>query len=248
MVYVILGMHKSGTTLVAETLHKSGIDMVEEADQDQDYQTGNKYERLSCKEINKDILGCTDLESLDTLEDLQVSEISAQQEKQIQQVIQQCNNSYDQWGFKDPRTCITYPVWKQYLPEDHKLIVVYRHPYQVMHHYLRNKRLDDKLVRTYKSVKGWKSYNNLLLNILNTTDQDTFVFNYQDFMNDGSILEALSQFCGLPMANTIQKSNYHNQKTNNSFIKLLDLPHQQKALDIYHDLESFRSLSPNKAL
>ncbi|MEM9829705.1 MAG: sulfotransferase [Bacteroidota bacterium] len=240
-------MHKSGTTLLAETLHKSGINMVEEAIKDQDYHTGNKYERLSFKNINKSILDCEDLESLDTLEDLQISETSRQQETYMRQSIQQCNNSYQYWGFKDPRTCITYPLWKQYLPK-HKIIAIYRHPYQVMQHYLRNKRLDDKLKRTYKSVKGWKFYNSLLLNILENTDQDTFIFNYEDFMHNASILQGLSEFCGLPMVNTILKSSYHNKKTNNSFIKLLDFPAQRKALDIYYKLESLRSDTPRESI
>ena len=41
MTYVVLGMHKSGTTLVAEILHRSGIPMVE-ATSSADYYAGNK--------------------------------------------------------------------------------------------------------------------------------------------------------------------------------------------------------------
>ncbi len=44
MIYVIFGMHKSGTTLVAEMLHKSGINMGD-FDESVSYDIGNQYER-----------------------------------------------------------------------------------------------------------------------------------------------------------------------------------------------------------
>ena len=34
VIYVVLGMHKSGTTLVSQTLHKSGVSMGPEFDED----------------------------------------------------------------------------------------------------------------------------------------------------------------------------------------------------------------------
>ena len=58
MIYVVLGMHKSGTTLISETLHESGINMGEFSDIQQGigYDEGHKYERRETQQINRQIL------------------------------------------------------------------------------------------------------------------------------------------------------------------------------------------------
>lgn len=47
MIFVVLGMHKSGTTLVSQILHHSGIPMGDGFDENVTYDGGNKYERES---------------------------------------------------------------------------------------------------------------------------------------------------------------------------------------------------------
>ncbi|MGM0484512.1 MAG: hypothetical protein ACQERI_08185, partial [Candidatus Krumholzibacteriota bacterium] len=46
MIFVLLGMHKSGTTLISRMLHESGINMCGEPCGEASYDAGNKYERL----------------------------------------------------------------------------------------------------------------------------------------------------------------------------------------------------------
>jgi hypothetical protein len=48
-------MHKSGTTLVAETLPRAGINMGEFREE-LDYETGNKYEHLDFRTLNRELL------------------------------------------------------------------------------------------------------------------------------------------------------------------------------------------------
>ncbi len=55
MIYIVLGMHKSGTTLVAQTLHAAGINMGD-FDESLTYDTNNKYERHDTQELNRDLL------------------------------------------------------------------------------------------------------------------------------------------------------------------------------------------------
>lgn len=58
MIYVIMGMHKSGTSLIAETLHKSGINMGY-FDEQLSYDEANHYERWHTSELNHYLLGTT---------------------------------------------------------------------------------------------------------------------------------------------------------------------------------------------
>ena len=53
MIYIILGMHKSGTTLISQILHKSGINMGN-FNEDVSYDQGNKYERPASQKINRE--------------------------------------------------------------------------------------------------------------------------------------------------------------------------------------------------
>jgi len=66
MIYVILGMHKSGTTLISQILHKSGINMGE-FNEDVSYDQGNQHERPAAQKINREILKCGDAHSLDVI-------------------------------------------------------------------------------------------------------------------------------------------------------------------------------------
>ncbi len=63
MIYLVLGCHKSGTTLVSEMLHSSGIQMIDDAGAVEEtagqsgYDDGRFYERSEWVRLNADILG-----------------------------------------------------------------------------------------------------------------------------------------------------------------------------------------------
>ena len=59
MNYVVLGMHKSGTTLVSQMLHQSGINMGD-FDPLVSYDRGNQYERESALQLDMDIMRAKD--------------------------------------------------------------------------------------------------------------------------------------------------------------------------------------------
>ena len=65
MIYIVLGMHKSGTTLLSQILHHSGISMGENFNESVSYSQGNKYERETTQQINKEILGDPTAYSID---------------------------------------------------------------------------------------------------------------------------------------------------------------------------------------
>ena len=52
---VVLGMHKSGTSLVAQALHRSGIHMGD-FQEHLDYDAGNKFEHHDFQAINRELL------------------------------------------------------------------------------------------------------------------------------------------------------------------------------------------------
>ncbi len=161
---IILGMHKSGTTLLSKTLHLSGINMVDEVFKGE-YDEGNKWERSALVALNKSALKCGNKLSLYV--NTPIKEKDANWEAvvpAIKKEVSRLNMNHDQWGFKDPRTCMTYLGWNSILPE-HKLICVIRHPYAIWPRYRRVKKRGGFLKRMKSCLSFIKCYNAHLLSI-----------------------------------------------------------------------------------
>lgn len=205
MIYVVLGMHKSGTTMISEMLHESGINMVDNRQADVGYYDGNKMEREAFVDINHALLQSRGVYSLDIDTTISIERPTPNIERRIESLISDCNDRYGDWGVKDPRACITYPVWRRYLPE-HRLIYVFRNPIDVAHHYYR---LVDGLRKWrdfHKSLESWKRYNELALDHIRTSGQPSIVVDYDDYLSPGSSLAELSAFVGVDIADTRSRS------------------------------------------
>lgn len=193
MVYVVLGMHKSGTTLISEVLHHSGINMVDNVDPSLDYDRGNKWERESTKQLNLKLLAAEGTFSLakgrpDALK------LTPELREQMRKIAEDCGRRFPDWGFKDPRTCTLYDLWAEALPE-HKIIVVYRSPEETWEHY---RRISGKQLFTalFQFLPRWCEYNGKILEHLERTKAPFLVVRYEQFMHDAKEFERLEKFVG----------------------------------------------------
>jgi hypothetical protein len=180
MIYIVLGMHKSGTTLISETLHHSGVNMVENRKSDRTYDQGNFYERTSIQEFNREILGVKPFINGFTLLDLPAPNELAIDEnlrKRLCELIQTNNLKYRNWGFKDPRTCFTYPIWASELPE-HKIIAAYRSPSEIWARLRRHPIYHNNLYRAWKFINRWYEHNINILNYLHNTNMQYLVLSF----------------------------------------------------------------------
>ncbi len=242
MIYVVLGMHKSGTTLIAEVLHHSGISIVDNTDTDLDYDTGNKYERTSTKAINHELLGSDGSFSLKVLED-KLLHANQDLRRRMQQLVANLTAAHPDWGFKDPRTCLTYPVWAEALPP-HKLIVVYRSPREVWQHY-RTSRLTHRFSVTLNPLTAWCDYNRLITQYLKSTKAPFIVVNYERFMSEQGEFERLQRFVGRPLTDRRKSSMYRSKPQPSVLSNMLwtinRLQMRDKAERLAKELESFRN-------
>ncbi len=234
MIYVVLGMHKSGTTLVAEILHKSGIQMINPNDGDPDYDTGNKYERISTALLNKKLLDCWDTYSLDILPGELSAKALADFQENVQQIVKEARSGTDNWGFKDPRTCLTYQQWQKHLPK-HRLIVVYRHPAQVMKHYEKRNLRRKKLTILYKALKAWSIYNGQILKIVNNTTAEHIVINFEQFMSGQKEIERLAKFIGHPLNDARDLNKYKMKNNKHLFLDPVD-----RLQTFFHGIEPYK--------
>jgi hypothetical protein len=190
---VVLGMHKSGTTLVSLMLHRSGIAMVDREEAG-GYDEGNHFERMSTNALNKRLLDRAGGNSLRTFRPLDPTGVPFQLREDAANLVTELESRGVAWGFKDPRTCLTYGFWKQVLPA-HKLICVYRAPSEVHAHYT-GKRSPD-VTRGIRTLRAWYEYNLGMLNAYRQGAPGTrLLIDYGKLMQDEYQLERLSSFVG----------------------------------------------------
>lgn len=196
MLHIVLGMHKSGTTLVSQILHRSGIDMVDEVETDVGYDEGNKWERESTKAINHSILGSNGVYSLEALRG------GAKDDPEIlsrmRAVVRELGSRHADWGFKDPRTCLTYGLWAQALPE-HRIIVVYRTAEEGWTHYWRSTVGHRRLTVFREFLPRWCEYNAAILAIVERTTMPAIVLHYSALMRGEDEFRRLERFLDRPL-------------------------------------------------
>lgn len=202
MIYVILGMHKSGTTLIAESLMKSGINMGFDLNPEESDYLSEKCESRLLRDINKYLLkshnkGSDTISRLPLLQEEELKRV----ESMIQTFIEK-QKKYADWGMKDPRLVLTFDMWKKYL-DQYKLIVVFREPEDVVMHYLKVYSPIRQLLffpyLIYRALKVWRIYNEQILKISAESTVDTIFINYNKFMKSEVELEKLSDFVGIDL-------------------------------------------------
>jgi hypothetical protein len=207
-------MHKSGTTLVSQILHHSGINMGE-IDERVGYDKGNQYERESTWRLNDDILGSRGLLSIDIAAP-QTLRMTEDQRQRMRNIIADCNQTYLDWGFKDPRTTLTYPLWAEELPA-HKIIAIYRPVDQLWQRYrpkLHRRYRDFKMAR--KLVERWTEHNHSLIQILSSTPHEYAVFEFGDLMRVPEEFARFQAFSGRELVDQRRHDLYRRRNSGRS--------------------------------
>ena len=190
MTVIVLGMHKSGTSLVAEMLHRSGVSMVRSFDENQSYEQGRKFERLEVVHLNQEILGFGDPAVVHARPP--IIEATETQRTRLREILRDCAESGPDWGIKDPRLCWTYPIWESEIG-DHRLVVVYRSLGKVWWHY---NRPPGRRNWTHHVLRAWCEYNEGILEVLERTTRDFVVVSYEKLMTSDRELKRLEAFVG----------------------------------------------------
>ena len=200
MIYVVMGMHKSGTTLISSLLHHSGINMSEGVES-RSYEENGFYERDSTYKVNLDLLG---LKTSDILFFSRPSQLqmTPEQRQQMCNIIDSNMQLHQNWGFKDPRTTLTYPLWEQVLPM-HQIIVVYR-PVEDMWRRFKysGKKFWKNFSRSIALVMRWCEYNQSVLAILENTSRKNLLVSYRELLTGDHEYQRLENFIVQPLVDT----------------------------------------------
>lgn len=193
-VVIVLGMHKSGTTLIAETLYRSGISMIG-AEAAGGYDDGNKMERAETRALNMGLLGDQGTESLRLIRPLPPGAATPAQIDQAKALIGALGTA--PWGFKDPRTLLTFDFWQEVIDAP-VLIGVFRDPIEVFGHYITRagrRWISRDPAFLPDALRSWCIYNQKLLD-LKRRHPDLLLLDYADFMTTDTGMQRLSAHLG----------------------------------------------------
>ena len=119
---VVLGMHSSGTSMISGILHAIGINMnPSPSGKVRHYKTNEDVDffRLNVRILASLKGGWLDPPTKDQIKGTRF-------EREIKVLITNRNKD-DLWGFKDPRTCITAPLYHSHLRSPYYILVLRRH-------------------------------------------------------------------------------------------------------------------------
>ncbi len=219
MIYLVLGMHKSGTTLVSQILHNSGINMGD-FDQEISYDRGNTLERFEFLIYNTAIMNIRILDAgvkqyrrVTTLEGFTLPRLIR---NVLTRAVERLDRKFPEWGCKDPRMCLTYQVWREILPL-HRIISVVRDPFEVADRYCKyvNRfRILKRLVTRLRVISSWYLHNSAILEIVRDNGPDCTVVDYNRLMSEEGDKEfrKMEKLCGRKLTDTRDRSLYRNRK------------------------------------
>lgn len=212
---IILGMHKSGTTLLAEILHRTGIVMVDGPAETGGYDSGQKMERARAQTINKTYLACGDAPSNDVTtparpDPARHAACLAQAKEMITDL---SSLGAPPWGFKDPRTLLCLPLWLEAFDTARiapQLIGIYRHPIEVFGHYKRllgRKWLHRDPGYLLRVLNSWCAHNRALHDLARR-HADLVLFEFTALMTEDAEMARLAQAIAAPLEDMRQAGMY----------------------------------------
>lgn len=217
---IIVGCHRSGTSILSKILHHSGLWMGGDLNSHSESVEFLKINELVFHEFgaswsNPDNLINSlesNFESVWQVFEKGLSDfhkpayISWFSEKKL--ILGKRN-----WGWKEPRTTITFPLWIRLFPSA-KIINIQRHGFDVALSIQKREKKRDKSSYLYdpkledfnESFKLWLKYNTWIDKQLESVPKEnTIAFHYEDFINGDFEINQLSEFLSLDLSKKFKK-------------------------------------------
>lgn len=237
---ILLGMHRSGTSLLARILSELGIYM----GNDVNIHHESKY----FLKANENILSIchTDWDYPRQVEYLYEDNISFENtfhhfEKEINSLNfqkeyigrynrllkPQLNKDY-KWGWKEPRTTITFPIWSKIFP-DAKFIYLYRNGIDVAaslyyreinrRGVIHSKPYSLRCLNLDRAFELWEEYNTFFFENMNYIPPDNLIIiSYEEFLKEPQkIVGRINNFIKLTVDNEKVKDICKTIKSDNAF-------------------------------
>ena len=146
-VLIILGMHRSGTSLVANWLHNCGLHLGDKLFEESLYNKKGYFEDSDFIEVHEEIFRLNNISSGGFMPPLDIT-LDAECKNKMKMLVDNKNYMREQWGWKEPRTCLFIDYYKKLIPSA-KYLIVYRDYFFVVDSLIR-RELKSKQLRYRK--------------------------------------------------------------------------------------------------
>jgi hypothetical protein len=209
-VLVILGMHRSGTSLITRWLHKCGIDIGQNLAGPDLGNIDGHFEDMDFSSVHENILVGHGIKA-HGLMDRVILKLTEKEKRRLLNLIEGKMKLNHEWGWKDPRTCLFLSFYRERLTSTGYYFIILRHYSAVVSSLiirdfkyfekskLSNQGLINKLKwyilykgkkrnefyakRSEAYLKVWITYNKELLNHILSIEKNKFLLiNYQDLI------------------------------------------------------------------
>lgn len=194
----ILGMHRSGTSMITRLIHLCGLYLGPEKDLMQPQASDNPegyWENINIQMLNDrilEVLGAT----WDTPPVLTAGWTEQANLRVLQNRVHGVVNNWEQaglWGWKDPRTMLVLEFWQKLFP-DTKYILCMRSPLEVAYSLSKRGLSGAPFDQT---LQLWEIYHEAVLSVLQP--EQYLVTHYETFFYDPAAeLRRILRFIGLP--------------------------------------------------
>ncbi|WP_287523656.1 glycosyltransferase [Okeania sp. SIO2C2] len=177
-VFIITGMHRSGTSLTASLFQSVGVNIGEKLVRPEYGNIRGHFEDIEFVELQKGILGSQGLDDLGSNVEIIEIPVNKQYLKAAKRLIKNRKEAQDNlgkiWGWKDPRTTLFLNFWLDLLP-DAKFIFVYRSPWEVVDSLYRRATDENLLEQPEIAVKMWLNSNQRILDFYQNFSQQCLI-------------------------------------------------------------------------
>jgi hypothetical protein len=221
--FIILGMHRSGTSCLAGILEKAGVYFGAVSKSNSFNEKGN-FENKRIMKLHDDLLECSGGSWDNPPARLTWPEKLT---KERGSIVDEYGHSAV-WGFKDPRVLFALEGWLEALPQA-ELVATFRHPLAVAQSLLRRNGFPAE-----KSLELWARYNRRLLHYRNRASFPLLSF---DLAPEAYLKKAEGLLRSLGLAGAAASGEFFNPNLRRHVVFEGEL--SPEAADIYQQLQRF---------
>jgi len=190
MIYVVFGIHRSGTSVVANLLHDAGIPMGESFAGPARENPKGFWEDKAVRKLNDQVLAECGYNIKAFVPRIPPTTRTRNQYERAIEIVTRRAHLND-WGFKDPRLLLTMQLWEQAIHAcglTAKLIVTIRNPYSVSRSLMRRGNIANEWV----GLRLYAAYMERQFEYLAHSPFPYCFVQYENLLHDLQILESFT--------------------------------------------------------
>ena len=228
MITIVLGMHRSGTSVVAGILHFNKVSMgTYETFWPRPLPQNPKgfYENYDFRKINDTILEESDYITKHYKTRIPIPEPSKSIRGKMIKTVGNYESKFKNWGWKDPRTCLTISNWIEVfkevdLIEKVNIIIVSRKALSVARSLKKR-----NAIPLLQGVNLWKVYTERAINFCELSNIPTLYLSFEKILKEPvSESDTIFKFLSQPFNKNIVSDFVEKKISTNNTGESLDLP------------------------